>query len=534
MIPRYLADFKKENLKIEKTDVAIIGAGLAGLFVGLQLKSSCNITIITKKKLTDSNTEQAQGGIAAAICEKDSPQLHFKDTINAGHGLCNIDVVNEVVNKGPKAIQALLYYGVPFDRQQGQLALTREGAHSRRRVLHASGDGTGRVIRETLTARIKERNNITLLEDTFIIDIYTVDGEAKGVFIYKDHGITLLLANYVVLASGGAGQLFKYTTNPEVATADGIAMAYRAKADIRDMEFVQFHPTALVLPKAPRFLISEAVRGEGAILVNHHGEAFMAKYHESKDLAPRDVVSRAMLEEMEKSNTEYLFLDVSHMTEENMERRFPTIYKTCREFGINVPKEMIPVAPAAHYFMGGVVVDKEGKTNIKGLLACGEVTSTGLHGANRLASNSLLEALVYGQNIADYINKNIEKELDNNIKINLPKFKYIFTGVIQPRSIRGEIQELMWKYAGLKRDQNGLTKLTNRLEQLTKELSMPKDVEDFETINMLQVSLLLAQGALIRTESRGGHFREDYPKADKRWKKHINFNIDKKIFYSEI
>jgi L-aspartate oxidase len=533
VIGRYLADFKKENLKIEKTDIVIIGAGLAGLFVALQLKPSFNVTIITKRKLTDSNTEQAQGGIAAAICEKDSPQLHFKDTINAGHGLCNIDVVNEVVNKGPKAIQALLYYGVPFDRQQGQLALTREGAHSRRRVLHASGDGTGRVIRETLTERIKERNNISILEDTFIIDIYTEEGEAKGVFIKGDHGIILLLAKYVVLASGGAGQLFKYTTNPEVATADGIAMAYRAKADVRDMEFVQFHPTALVLPKAPRFLISEAVRGEGAILVNHNGEAFMAKYHESKDLAPRDIVSRAMLEEMEKSNSDYLFLDVSHMTEEKMEGRFPTIYKTCREFGINVPKEPIPVAPAAHYFMGGVVVDKEGKTNIKGLLACGEVTSTGLHGANRLASNSLLEALVFGQNIADYINDNL-KGLDNDIKIILPEYKYIFTGPVKPKTIKEEIQELMWKYAGLKRNQRGLITLINRLEQLTKELSVPQDVEDFETINMLQVSLLLAQGALLRTESRGGHFREDYPKADKGWKKHINFNIDKNIFYSEI
>lgn len=532
MFPRYLIDFEKEPVEKDSTDVVIIGAGLAGLFVGLQVSKNYNVTIISKGNIEDSNTEQAQGGIAAAICKEDSPKLHQKDTQSAGHGLCNSDVVEEVVTKGPKAIKSLLSYGVPFDRQKGQLALTREGAHSRRRVLHASGDGTGRVIRETLAEQTKLRDNIKIMEDTFVVDLYTEENEAKGVFIKHANKTTLLFAKYVVLASGGAGQLYKYSTNPEVATADGISMAYRAKANIRDLEFVQFHPTALSIKDAPRFLISEAVRGEGAILLNNQKEPFMQNYHEERELAPRDVVARAMLDQMELNSSEHLYLDVSHMSDEKMESRFPTIYKTCREYGVLVPKEPIPVAPAAHYIMGGVSVDKDGKTNLSRLLACGEVTSTGLHGANRLASNSLLEAMVYAQNCADYINETIE-HISNDISFEIvPQKRY--SGDIPPKSIRKSLQEAMWKHAGLKRDEKGLTELLKQLRSFEKEIGHPVDLQDFEAINMLQASLLLAEGALKRTESRGGHFRIDYPKSDKSWKKHINFNIDKETWYSEI
>lgn len=532
MKPRYLIDFNNSNLEIHTTDVIIIGAGLAGLYTALNLDKKLKISIIAKESISDSNTEQAQGGIAAAICKEDSTDLHIKDTLNAGHGLCDEKVVNEIVEKGPQAIEALLKFGVPFDTKEGELALTREGAHSRRRVLHASGDGTGRVIRETLTTQIRQLDNVKVLEDIFAIDIYTEDNVAKGVFTKEGTSIKLILAKYVVLASGGAGQLYKNTTNPEVATGDGIAMAYRAGVNIRDLEFIQFHPTALAIEEAPRFLISEAVRGEGAVLLNNKKEKFMQEYHELMELAPRDIVSRAMATEMEKTNSDSLSLDLSHLTEEKLAKRFPTIYKTCREYGIQIPHEPIPVAPAAHYIMGGITVDFFGKTNIKRLLACGEVTSSGLHGANRLASNSLLEALVFGGNIASTINDNINKihvSLDVNISEDLP-----LKGDILPRGMKKELQMLLWKYAGLKRERQGLEILIAKLELLMEKIACPKEIEDFEVINMLQTGILLAKGAIIREESRGGHFRTDYPKPTKEWKRHINFNINSKPWYTDI
>lgn len=531
MVSRYLLNYQAD-IDVEYTDVVVVGAGIAGLFTALQISDSNSVIIVAKGTIKDSNTEEAQGGIAAAICKEDSTELHKTDTLNAGHGLCNIDVVEEIVNNGPKAIEILLEYGVPFDREEGELSLTREGAHSRRRVLHASGDGTGRVMRETLTDRVMEKKNISLWEETFVIDVYTEDDVAKGVFVKKGNNIKLLAAKYVVIASGGAGQLYKYTTNPEVATGDGIAMAMRAKANVRDLEFVQFHPTALTVKNARTFLISEAVRGEGAVLLNHSNEAFMENYHHLKELAPRDVVARAMLDQIETTQKDHLYLDVSHLTESQMEGRFPNIYKTCKSYGIDVPREPIPVAPAAHYIMGGIVVDLWGRTNVTNLLACGEATSSGLHGANRLASNSLLEALVFSKNIAKYINENIKS---GEVSVNFVVSKDAhFGGNVAAQDIKVALQEIMWKYAGLKRSQEGLEKLICQLTKMLQSIKDPLDVKDFEIINMLQVSLNLARGALLRQESRGGHYREDYPKAHSIWKRHINFNTDKDMWFSEI
>lgn len=532
MFNRYIVGFNKD-IEIEYTDIVVVGAGLAGLFTALQIDIKHKVVIITKGSIEDSNTQEAQGGIAAAICKHDSTNLHKLDTLNAGHGLCNSKIVEEVVKNGPKAIETLLGYGVPFDTKEGNISLTREGAHSRKRVLHANGDGTGRVMRETLTNQVFARNNIKLLENTFVIDIYTDVQGVRGVFIKKGNKIRLIAAKYVVIASGGAGQLYKYTTNPKVATGDGIAMAYRANADLRDLEFVQFHPTALTTNNAPNFLISEAVRGEGGILKNHKNQAFMENYHPLRELAPRDVVSRAMLEQMENSQKDHLYLDVSHMDEGQMQIRFPNIFKNCRKYGIEVPIEPIPVAPAAHYIMGGITIDWWGRTNICGLLACGEATSSGLHGANRLASNSLLEALVFSQNIASYINNNIIPE--EKIVIKLPeRFSSIYKGTIRGRELKDELQSIMWKYAGLKRNDQGLEKLVKRLNEMLSSLREPEEILDFEVINMLQLSLKLAKGAKERKESRGGHYREDYPVANSNWKKHINFNKNKDMWFSEI
>ncbi|WP_350343761.1 L-aspartate oxidase [Proteinivorax tanatarense] len=516
---RYIYNYSNiDTCTCLNADVVIIGSGLAGLYTALQLDSTLKVVMLTKDILSESNTEYAQGGIAAAICREDSPGIHKDDTINAGHGLCEKDIVDMVVSKGPKCIKSLLDYGVKFDQSEGEIALTREGAHSRRRVLHAKGDGTGKVIRETLEKCLIKRKNVKVLEKTFAIDIITEGKEVNGVtYLDENNKCKIIETPYVVVASGGASQLYSYTTNPEVSTGDGIAMAYRAGAKMRDMEFVQFHPTALYLKNTPRFLISEAVRGEGAVLKNPDSERFMEKYHPKlQDLAPRDIVSRAMAEEMEKFQCQHLYLDISHLSKDKFAKRFPTIYKTCQKYGLNLPGDLIPVAPAAHYFMGGIAIDFYGRTNIKGLLACGEATSSGLHGANRLASNSLLEALVYGDNIAEYIKEN---PLESNVK------NIEVTTIGTPLVVKDSEEELltakMWELAGIKRNRKKLVDLSTYLNQ--KEIGLVENRDEMEYVNMLTIAKLVCKGALMREESRGGHFREDFPFTDKKFKVHINF-----------
>ncbi|REK67432.1 MAG: L-aspartate oxidase [Brevibacillus sp.] len=522
MIPRYIVDFDLHTLPRVKTDVAVIGAGIAGLYTALQASEYANVVLISKKGLDDSNTRWAQGGIAAVTAKSDSPALHRQDTLIAGAGLCSYAAVEVLVHEGPERLKELIAYGTKFDKDaQGRYELTKEGAHSKRRILHAHGDATGAEIVRALSARVRDQANITVLENHFAIDVVTQDGECVGVIVQnQEGGLFFLESNATVLATGGAGQLYRYTTNPDIATADGIAMAYRAGARIKDVEFIQFHPTALYYPGAPRFLISEAVRGEGAILRNTSGERFMEKYHPQKELAPRDVVARAIVSEMEKTHSSYVYLDITHESEELIKHRFPTIYRFCLQYGLDMVTDWIPVAPACHYIMGGVQTDLNGETSTRRLFACGEVSCTGVHGANRLASNSLSEAVVFGHRIVRRI-----RELTP-----LPEVRP-FAAVepkrtsrsVDTREQRVRLQKLMLRHVGLKRHEKGLRKALDELERMQQFCyGTYSDRESFEFLNLLNTAVLTTRAALLREESRGGHYRIDFPnKDDLIWRKHI-------------
>ncbi|MFF2158949.1 L-aspartate oxidase [Paenibacillus chitinolyticus] len=526
MIPRYLTDTDLTAIPHYKTDVIIIGAGIAGLFTALQASASERVLLITKKSLLDSNTRYAQGGIAAVISDEDSPEYHLQDTLVAGAGLCSRDAVDVLVHEGPEGVQDLIRMGTQFDLENGEIALTKEGAHSQRRILHANGDATGAEIVRALSENTKNNPSIEIWDDHIVIDLITVDGECCGALVQKPDGQRVYVqGNATVLCTGGAGQLFRYTTNPDVATGDGVAIAYRAGADIRDMEFIQFHPTVLVYPGAPRFLISEAVRGEGAYLRNIKGERFMEKYHPQLELAPRDVVARAIVSEIEETGSSFIYLDITHEPEQMIRHRFPTIYETCLSFGLDLTSDWIPVAPAAHYMMGGVKTDLHGETNIKRLFACGEVSSTGVHGANRLASNSLSEAIVFGRRIIDRIrslaplpNRVPQTGEGTSARTELPK-----QAMVEKKL---KLQKVMVRYAGVRRDAAGLQRALDELKRhLPSFDSCLTRREDYEFANLLTCALLTAEAALRREESRGGHYREDFPqRSDEQWLKHTVLN----------
>ncbi|MFD2370188.1 L-aspartate oxidase [Brevibacillus sp. GCM10020057] len=522
MIPRYIVDFDLRALPQKKTKVAIIGAGIAGLYTALQASEYADVVLISKKGLDDSNTRWAQGGIAAVTAKSDSPALHRQDTLIAGAGLCSYDAVEVLVNEGPDRLKELIAYGTEFDKDEtGQYELTQEGAHSKRRILHANGDATGAEIVRALSARVLEQPNITVLENHFAIDVVTQGDECVGVIVRQPDGeIFFLEADATVLATGGAGQLYRYTTNPEIATADGIGIAYRAGARIKDVEFIQFHPTALYYPGAPRFLISEAVRGEGAILRNSNGERFMDKYHPQKELAPRDVVARAIVSEMEKANSTHVFLDITHESADKIKHRFPTIYQFCLQYGLDMVTDWIPVAPACHYIMGGVETDLHGETSTKRLFACGEASCTGVHGANRLASNSLSEAVVFGHRIAERIRQLPALPVIEPLVVTSPQRQLCTAGT---REQRVKLQKLMLRYVGVKRDEKGLQKALEELERMAENYQeIPVEQEDFEYLNLLSAAVLTTRAALLREESRGGHYRNDFPeKDDLIWRKHL-------------
>ncbi|WP_341280357.1 L-aspartate oxidase [Paenibacillus sp. FSL H8-0537] len=521
MIPRYLVDIKLDELPVIEKDVIVIGAGIAGLFTALRASDRHSVLMITKKSLLDSNTRYAQGGIAAVISEDDSPAYHSEDTLIAGAGLCSEDAVNVLVHEGPEGVNQLIEMGTQFDLENGEFALTKEGAHSQRRILHANGDATGYEIVRALSEKALSKPGIEVWDDHFVIDLVTNDGECVGAVVQKPDGSRLLVrGKATILCSGGAGQLYRYTTNPEVATGDGIAMAYRAGAFIQDVEFVQFHPTSLCYPGAPRFLISEAVRGEGAVLRNTRGERFMERYHHQLELAPRDVVARAIISEMEATKSTFVYLDVTHESPDMVKHRFPNIYEFCLQYGLDLTTDWIPVAPAAHYMMGGVKTDLDGETNIKRLFACGEVSSTGVHGANRLASNSLSEAVVFGKRIVEAIDKLAEHaEIQPIIESSVPRSSVPIQAVVERRL---KLQKVMVRYAGLQRDAKGLEKGLEELRrQLTIFQAMLTKREEFEFANMLTCALLTAESALQREESRGAHYREDFPERnDQVWRKH--------------
>lgn len=534
MIPRYLVDAHVDSLDKKEVDVLVIGTGVAGLFTAIKAAETKKVLMITKKSLTESNTRYAQGGIAAVISDEDSFAYHRQDTLIAGAGLCSEDAVDVLVQEGPGGIRDLIALGTQFDLENGELALTKEGAHSMRRILHAHGDATGAEIVRALSQKVLQHPNIEVWDDHFVIDLVTNDGECCGALVKRpDNDLMLVHSAATILCSGGAGQLYRYTTNPEIATGDGIAIAYRAGAVVQDMEFVQFHPTALCYPGAPRFLISEAVRGEGAVLRNIKGERFMEQYHPQLELAPRDIVARAIVSEMEQTKSTFVYIDFTHESSDVVKARFPTIYETCMQFGLDLSTDWIPVAPAAHYMMGGVKTDLHGETTVKRLFACGEVSSTGVHGANRLASNSLSEAIVFGRRIVGKVNcLEGRKELPA-ILMDARRTEQVKQPIVEKRL---KLQKIMVRNAGLKRDRLGLEKGYEELRRqlLLFDMQLTRR-EDFEFANLLTCAMLTMRGALIREESRGGHYRADFPERDDViWRKHIMFNREQGVLEESI
>jgi L-aspartate oxidase len=521
---------------MQKFDAVIIGTGAAGLYTALKLPEHWNIALVTKENLQVSASQWAQGGIAAVTEPDDSFLLHEEDTLKAGAGLCEPDAVKVLVEEAPARIHELLDLGVAFDRYQGRLAVTLEAAHSRPRILHAA-DATGKELIRALIEEILLRKNLTIFEEALALDLWMVDGadghrHCRGVHIYANQGTKVLATSVTILAAGGFGQLFSNTTNPPVCTGDGQAIAYRAGALLQDLEFIQFHPTALCLEGAPRFLISEAVRGEGAHLLDSQGYRFMKDYHEAGELAPRDVVSRAIFSQLQKTGSEMVWIDFRPLGQAVIERRFPTIQQVCKYFGLDVLTEPIPVAPAAHYTMGGVTTDLWGKTSVPGLYAVGEVASTGVHGANRLASNSLLECLVFARRIALSVTA-MPQQTENYLAPKLPLLKPLRQAEQDAiHHIRGILPKLMSKSLGLVRNAEGLRQAQEAIqvwmEELGMDLNTPVPIyadnaltrEGLEVWNLLTLGALTVQSALQRTESRGAHFRQDYPQTDPGWIAH--------------
>ena len=481
-----------------KTDFIVIGSGIAGLNFALEASKYGKVTLLTKKDMMESNTNYAQGGIASVLDQHDSYESHLEDTLKAGCYHNDEEAVKYLVEEGPKMIKKLLDLGTPFEQKNGVLKLTREGGHKCRRVAY-SGDSTGHAIEKTLVDVVKQNENIEVLENSMVIEQIVQDNVCYGVQYMQGKEVKEVYSKAVILATGGTGQLFKKTTNPEIATADGLAMAYRAGAEIEDLEFLQFHPTALNKKGAPPFLVSEAVRGEGGKLKNSEGKRFMDKYHEMKELAPRDIVARAIAKEAEKGE---VVLDISHKDPEFLKTRFPTIYKKLLEYELDLTKQAIPILPAAHYTCGGIKVNLKGETSIKNLYAFGEVARTGVHGANRLASNSLLESIVFSNQII-----NVVKKLNHEIKeIKINNQEYIeFEGV----ETKKKIQEIMWQYVGLIRNEEGLKTSIKILRDIEKNLPKGINKDLIETKNMVQVGKLIAQSALKRKKSLGCHFRDD-------------------------
>lgn len=520
-------------MKYSEYSVVVVGSGAAGLYAALKISQQINlpdgVLLVTKSELGESNSKYAQGGIVGVIHQnpEDSVESHVQDTLKAGAGLNDRKAVEYISEASDEVVNDLIANGVKFDTNpDGQLTFTLEAAHSIRRILHAGGDATGKGITTALCNDVRNDDNITVIENSMAVELLVnSDSECKGVILYNEltgeHEIVYTSA--VVLATGGLGQLYKFTTNPDGATGDGIDLAYQAGAIIQDMEFVQFHPTALAISpeNKNRFLISEAVRGEGAKLVNTTGEQFMSKYHDKRELAPRDIVTRAIFSEMQKNHSFNVFLNASIIDTNKLFKRFPTISKRCNENGIDISKKPIPVAPAAHYSMGGIKATVEGRTSVKGLYAIGECASTGLHGANRLASNSLLECVVCAYELADYLsfaNLTTPKKIDENIMKTIDLYSRPLSEVdYNTEALKQTLKDLMWANVGIIRNEDDLLKAQKLIKQYQREFQRERkclNQEEYEYRNMLTAASLIIEGALRRKESRGAHSRSDYPVTD--------------------
>ena len=511
---------------VKTVDFLVIGGGVAGLRAAIALASKGSVLVLTKDKVNESTTGYAQGGIAVALSDEDEVCIHYDDTIKAGNGLCREDAVRAMVEEGPGYILELMSWGADFDKKGSKLSFTREAAHTRRRILHSHGDSTGKEIERVLISKARSYDSVSRLDFAFTLDLIIEDNKCVGAAVLRRDSVIHIFAKAVVLATGGAGQLYSRTTNPIISTGDGIAIAYRAGALIMDMEFIQFHPTTLYSPGAPQFLLSEAMRGEGAVLKNIRGERFMHEYHEMAELAPRDTVTRAIVSEMVKTGSKHVYLDLTHMDKHFARNRFPQIYATCLQYDIDITEDMIPVCPAAHYVMGGVSTNLDGETSIKGLFAAGEVACTGVHGANRLASNSLLEGLVFGartgMKAAEYTENGDPDaraaEWENSL---VPEKEASAPSSVDAEKIRSSLRLIMWSKAGIIRCNKSLQAGANWLKRWTdiEEQSFLTRRES-ELRNLLTAARLITESALLRKGSVGAHYRSDFKDRGDNWEQH--------------
>lgn len=527
-IRRYLVPFDPKRVPHLFTDVLVIGGGIAGIRAALAVDPALRTVVVTKDSLQHSNSAYAQGGIAGVLDPLDDFASHVSDTLSAGKGLCHPDVVDLVIREAPERIRELAAFGAEFDQVDGRMALTLEGGHSHARVAHALGDATGQEVMRAMNRRASEAEHIDLWQKTFTIDLLTCDGVCRGALVWNpSHGRTFVWAKQTILCTGGAGAIYRETTNPQIATADGHALAFRAGCEVRDMEFMQFHPTVLYIAGSSRYLITEAVRGEGAHLVDCHGHRFMPDYSEAAELAPRDVVSQAITQQMARTAHPCVYLDLSHLNPEHVRRRFPHIRKVCAEFGLDLTADRVPVRPGAHYMIGGVTTDLDGRTNLPRLWAAGEVTSTGLHGANRLASNSLLEGVVFGLRCGQNASAAAQQQPDD---FTAPRLRRVthptsVTGdeQLDLTDLRNSLRSLMWRNVGISRNEQDLIAARQQLDfwanyVCRRDLNEPAG---WELQNMMLVGRIMAAAALERRESRGVHARSDYPHMDENQVGHI-------------
>ena len=529
MTPRYLVPIDSRRELHRFTDVLIIGAGVAGLRAANSIGSHQSVLVVTKDQIRESNSTYAQGGIAGVLAPEDDFDSHINDTLAAGGNLCDRDIVDMVIRDGPRRIEELLRWGTNFDREDGELELGREGGHSKDRIVHANGDATGQEIMRAIIERTRAMPKVDIWENSFTVDLLTYEGRCRGAVIVRDGKKVLVWAKETILCTGGTGQVYRESTNPPVATGDGHAAAFRAGVQLRDMEFVQFHPTVLYIAGSSRSLITEAVRGEGAYLVDVNGKRFMSEYDARGELAPRDVVSQSIVQQMGRSKHHCVYLDLSHLDAQFVLDRFPGIAATCQKFGLDITSDRIPVRPGAHYMIGGVSVDRQGRTNLPGLWAAGEATSSGLHGANRLASNSLLEGLVYGAHAGEAASRAAGEEGIGlrAFPIRHPRVRH--SDSFDVNDVRVSLKSLMGRLVGVQRDEEGLQEAADSIRSYAAYVMQYQFDEEagWELQNLLTTASCIVDAAMARKESRGVHFRSDFPEVDDQsWRRYLNIQID--------